>query len=148
MWVTIRVTDELLELYARYLKRWKWFSFSVGRPSRRRAWGTLYSGAPGYSVKHGDYSHTPWFPTDIGAAAPCWDRVSAGRHGPLCPGQGFSARLALSLRAARVSGYRGDISRPRLSRGTSPCPCFAPCQKEHVSWSGITFIRLNRVTCC
>ena len=44
--------------------------------------------SPGYSVKHGHCGHTPWSPSDTHAAAPCRDRGSAGRHGPLCPGQG------------------------------------------------------------
>ena len=60
----------------------------LDRPSRRRPWGTLYSCAPGYSVKQSYCGHTPWLPPDTRAAAPCRDRVSAGRHGPLCPGQG------------------------------------------------------------
>ena len=85
--VTNRVTEELLELYASYWKIRQVFSSSVYRPSRRRAWGALYSSAPGYSVRHSHCGHTPWSPSDTHATAPCRDRVSAGRHGPLCPGQ-------------------------------------------------------------
>ena len=89
--VTNRVTEGLLELYPGYWKIRQVFFLSVDRPpffrpspSRRRAWGTLYSGAPSYSVKHDYCGHTPRSPADIGAAAPCRGRVSACRHGLLC----------------------------------------------------------------
>ena len=86
--VTIRVTEELSKLYASYWEMRQVFLSSVDRPSRRSPWGTLYSCAPGYSVKKSYCGHTHWFPPDTCAATPCRDRVSAGRHGPLSPGQG------------------------------------------------------------
>ena len=66
--VTNRVTEKLLELYASNWKMKQVFFSPPDRPSRRRAWGTLYSGAPGYSVKQSYCGHTPWSPPDIGAA--------------------------------------------------------------------------------